>query len=95
MTKAFWIFYELILLVGCGAWGMLGMRYARLYNLGKENFEKHINAQTEKGLNRQEAYKLVSAKKQSALIKTISSGAIVFCFVYAIVDILFTHIIGG
>lgn len=91
--KAFWIVYELIMLGGAVAYGLLIFKYFQLWQDGKKNFADRVRKLTDKGTDRETAIKYVRIKKNAAGTKFIAYCAIVFVFVYLIIDIVFTHIL--
>jgi len=90
MIKAFWILYSLLLFAGAIAFLSSAVKYAALYKNGKEHFDEHIKKQTDKGLNRTDAYMYVKSQLTNAILRCFASGSITLCMVYAIVDIFYT-----
>lgn len=92
--KVFWIIYELVLLVGAVAWGLLIYKHGRLYKNGKQTFGDRVRKLAEK-MEREDAIHYMQFKMRASLISCASCIAIEFVFVYVIVDLFFRHIIGG
>ena len=93
MIKAFWLVYELIMLGGAVAYGLLIFKYFQLWQDGKKNIADRVRKLTDKGTDRQTAIKYVRVKKNAAITKFYAYIAIVFVFVYVAIDIVFTHIL--
>lgn len=93
--KVFWIIYELVLLGGAVAWGLLILKYGNQFKFYKEHFEELVIKQTEKSKDQKVAYNYVYFKKSNALVRLAAHSVIEFVYIYIIVDLLFTHIIGG
>lgn len=93
--KAFWILYDLVLLSGTVISVIRAYKEYRKYAYGKKNFAEVVRKLTDKGTDRATAIKLQRTRKNAALLNCIGYATIAFVFNYCVIDIIFTHIIGG
>ena len=87
-----WFISEAFILAGA----FVALRFALvnivLYN---KDVNERIRHKTDEGMSRTDAIALISFRRKNEIIRAIGFISMTFAFVYAAIDIIFTHIIGG
>lgn len=95
MIKAFWILYDIILLVGLAMSIIKAYINCRRYRYGRKNYQIIGNRCVDKEMDVESARKWTMSKRRNALWQGISYITLALIFNYAFIDILFRKIIGG